>query len=818
MANQTETIEVLLKMGGDYSRELQKFTADLTKGAKAPKGTWDQFNRTLKTTQRELGGVLQRQTKFISSLASMKTMIAGVVGAAVTRSFFQAGAELENLTVQFEALYKSSAMAEKTIAEVRQTAAKTPFQLADLAESRRLLARLSGGALDTTKALVMVGDAAAVTADRDIKNLSMWVGRAYDMLQNGRPAGEAMMRLSELGVITSKTRNEIEQFQKAGMNTQAWEVLQEALLDSAGAMEKMAETGTGKLSTIKDQLAELQRQFLGEGIWEDGQDLLSKVRDTLDEWIEDGTVKELGKQAAEFMDTIKELLPYADELIKVWFGAKMTGAIYDFTKAMLGARKEIKMLLPLLAKFVAIPAAAGAVALTPAMLAHRDELKKRQRAKDVLAPVQGDYLKQAELAIEFDNFFNAMRWDDSELKSSSIKKIMDQLGLKSRDEMAEMWRMNVELQKLMEQGSSAGGSTFIGSSRDSSEATSPLAPKKRPTIVNKDAKKLAKEFSKERSAWNAERIENDYDKELAFIEKWRDDTLDKYKSVAGAKAVIDEEYKARTSELDKTHRERAEKENEEMLRKDEALRKQLSDELLSYETSRIQDKYARELAELEIWRMNQIEAYKDVYGFKKMIDEEYAKRKEGLDKQQADRDRRLSEKAASDRIAAQQMIAQNIVGTFAIAAQANDKWKGIYKASAIAMTWADGYRGAMKAYADAPFGLKTLSAAASIAYAGAQTAQIAKLHDGRGPLGYGRTDNRPAMIARDEMVLTPQDTANIVWSAAKNGNGLGGTGGGTTNIFQFPNFQGDPQRLGRQYQLLSQSGNYQKSAQTVGAL
>ncbi len=43
----------------------------------------------------------------------------------------------------------------------------------------------------------------------------MWIGRLYDGLQSGRPVGEAMMRLQELGVISGDTRNQIENLQKS---------------------------------------------------------------------------------------------------------------------------------------------------------------------------------------------------------------------------------------------------------------------------------------------------------------------------------------------------------------------------------------------------------------------------------------------------------------------------------------------------------------------------------------------------------------------------------------------------------------------------
>lgn len=253
------------------------------------------------------GGLLSVKTAFIA--------LGAVATGAIVRSFAKAGSEVEDLTVQFKVLLGSTEAAQARMEELAKFAQTTPFQLAEVAQASRLLQVLTGGALATGDSLRMVGDAAAA-AGTNFEELAMWVGRAYSGLQANRPIGEALMRLTELGIVTGETRNEIEKLQQAGQGTKAWEALQKALLKSQGGMEALSKTVTGLTSTIKDQVQAVQRQILASGIWDKFRDILGSIVDRLNNALESGVFDKVGQvifKLGKFMvDTAKDALTFLD--------------------------------------------------------------------------------------------------------------------------------------------------------------------------------------------------------------------------------------------------------------------------------------------------------------------------------------------------------------------------------------------------------------------------------------------------------------------------------------------------------------------------
>ena len=210
------------------------------------------------------------------------------------KSFFKAGAEVETLTVQFKTLLGSTEAATKRMEELQKFATKTPFQLKEVAEASRLLEQFTKGAYSSSEALRVVGDAAAVTSEKDFANVALWVGRAYDALKNNRPIGEALSRLQELGIVVGDVRGKIEDLQKQAKGTEAWAVLENAIKRNTGAMENLSETADGLVSTINDQLGQAMRDVLSGGLWTQSTDALRDIRGALDGLLESGVLKAIG--------------------------------------------------------------------------------------------------------------------------------------------------------------------------------------------------------------------------------------------------------------------------------------------------------------------------------------------------------------------------------------------------------------------------------------------------------------------------------------------------------------------------------------------
>lgn len=273
-------------------KELKELEKTMDKSTKS----MSQDMKDLKVSNEGLGqGVKGLSSKFLS----LKTAIVGVAGVMafkLAKASIMASAEMETLTTQFEALFKSSEKAKQRMEELSVFASETPFELQGIAKASKILQTFGGDLLATGDGLRLVGDASAF-ANQPIEELSIWIGRAYDGLKANRPIGEAMARLQELALVSGQTRAEIEELQKQGKNREAWDVLQTELEKSKGGMKKLSQTTEGLLSTLGDELkmalVDIGDEFQG--------DFKEGLRDSIE------LVKELGKVGVTTAQIIREI-------------------------------------------------------------------------------------------------------------------------------------------------------------------------------------------------------------------------------------------------------------------------------------------------------------------------------------------------------------------------------------------------------------------------------------------------------------------------------------------------------------------------------
>lgn len=361
-------------------------------------GVDDRITREYKRVRNRIGNnnkqirdSMKRMKKESSmTFNSMKRGISGIklaflgLGAVLTglfaRSVMKAGSEVEDLTVQFKVLLGSTEAAQKRMEELAKFAQTTPFQLEQVAQASRLLEVLTKGALSTGENLRMVGDAAAA-AGTDFGELAMWVGRAYSGLQANRPIGEAMMRLTELGIVTGETRNQIEILQQRGEGTKAWQVLQGALSKSKGGMEALSKTVTGLSSTIKDQLNAAIRQGLDSGIWDVIRNKLSKLVEVLNKSLDDGTFERWGQKILSIGENVFAASKKIGSFVKGYadFILQITGTETQTANVGKDYLNNLEVLTDLLSKATELQALLNTEAST------YDEITKSLAQRDLLA-------------------------------------------------------------------------------------------------------------------------------------------------------------------------------------------------------------------------------------------------------------------------------------------------------------------------------------------------------------------------------------------------------------------------------------------------
>lgn len=200
-----------------------------------------------------------------SGLLDIGKIAAGVLGADLlkkavggitdfAKDAFMLNGTLEKTTLQFTTLMGSADEAAAHVKDLFDFAAKTPFESGEVIAASKNLLTFGGKALDTTKNLTMVGNAAAAVG-QNIQEVSFWTGRAYSMIQGGQPFGEAAMRLQEMGILTASTRAEMEKMQKQGKSgAEVWGYFTQSMDRFNGAMKLQESTWEGLTSTIKDNL------------------------------------------------------------------------------------------------------------------------------------------------------------------------------------------------------------------------------------------------------------------------------------------------------------------------------------------------------------------------------------------------------------------------------------------------------------------------------------------------------------------------------------------------------------------------------------
>lgn len=225
--------------------------------------------RGMVSAARNAVAAIGNSFKGLSGMMGKALPIAGLVGGvggiagALTIAFsaIDKAADMETLEAAFAPLLGGADNAKARIQELAKVAAETPFELPEIARASRVLETLTRGALSTGAGLRMVGDVAAGTG-APFEELAMWVGRLYDGLQSGRPVGEALMRLQELGIVSGDVRGRIEALQKSGAAGDAvWAEAEAALGRFSGSMERQSKTWAGKLSTLRDNVNMLMAAF-----------------------------------------------------------------------------------------------------------------------------------------------------------------------------------------------------------------------------------------------------------------------------------------------------------------------------------------------------------------------------------------------------------------------------------------------------------------------------------------------------------------------------------------------------------------------------
>lgn len=268
------------------------------------------FSQGTSVASSSLSSLMGSATRAMAGIGAVVASVAtavkslSVVWEQASASIAEA-ASRESLSAAFVPLLGSMSAAKERMGELAQFAAATPFQLPQVAAASRILQTLTDGFLATGAGLTMVGDVAAAT-NRPFDEIATTVGRLYAGLDAGRPVGEVMARLEELGAIAPSVRTRLEALQKEGKKgKEVWAVAAEELAKFTGGMVVQSETWQGKISTLEDAWAELRAAI--------GAPIMDALKPLLDEGI--SVVESMAQKAKDIGKIIGDA---ANFLIEAW--------------------------------------------------------------------------------------------------------------------------------------------------------------------------------------------------------------------------------------------------------------------------------------------------------------------------------------------------------------------------------------------------------------------------------------------------------------------------------------------------------------------
>lgn len=221
----------------------------------------------------QANGAIDSMSNRMALLGAAALAAGAAIGAVVTA--VQGAAKLETLNAEFEVMLKNADAAKYIVQEINKFAAETPYETAGLTANVRLMMAFGQSALQSMKAVKMLGDVAGSDQER-LNRLSLAYAQVFaagklqgqDMLQFVNAGFNPLTILAEKRKVSmAQMRKEMEQGKiSAEMVQQAFEIATGKGGKFFGNMEKQSKTLNGLWSTLKDNFkmmsAELGTEFL----------------------------------------------------------------------------------------------------------------------------------------------------------------------------------------------------------------------------------------------------------------------------------------------------------------------------------------------------------------------------------------------------------------------------------------------------------------------------------------------------------------------------------------------------------------------------
>jgi tape measure domain-containing protein len=452
----------------DVERATQAFNArvgELRNSLNTVPAAANSVTTAVNSTSASLGSAARQMAGWAASIAG----VAGITDLA--KKVIETGSAFEQLEGRLTSLLGSQTAAADAFAQIKELAAKTPFEVNALTDA---YAKLTAFGLEPSMEQMMAfADTAATLGGgtQMLERVTLALGQAWT---KGKLQGGEIMQMAEAGVpvwdllakATGRNVDELQKMSEAGLLGR--DVITK-LIDTlgkvnSGASAILMDTFAGAVSNAKDATAEFFSLIADSGVLDY---LKAQIQEVLAEYERMKDTGELQAKAQAIADTFLNVAQAMKDVVKVV--SEYSGVIKIAIEAMVvskvlsfaGAFKLIGTEARVAGAAVAVAGgqigAAGAVAGTAA--ASVGLLGRALMALKSLTVV-GLAMGAAELAIEFFRAKSEAERLDAEVekmlksKPAPIKKDIQDVATEAEKTSAKIQQWGADFDKLREQGKS----------------------------------------------------------------------------------------------------------------------------------------------------------------------------------------------------------------------------------------------------------------------------------------------------------------------------------------------------------------------------
>lgn len=344
------------------------------------------FDKTVNATEKRFTDLAKTLSNVGKKLTTFVTLPIVGIGLAAVKS----AADMEMQQAAFETMLGSAKAAQRMLTDLKDLAARTPFQLGDLANAGKTLLQFGVEADEVLPTIRRIGDVAQGNSDR-FSSLALAFGQVQS---TGRLMGQDLLQMVNAGFnplqqISEQTGESMADLKaamedgaiSAEMVADAFQAATEEGGRFFGGMERASQTLGGQFSTLMDNVAELGRSF--------AQVLLPPLKDII------GRLTAFAQRFANLDETTKRMI------------LTIAGLVAAVGPLALVVGKAIPIILAFNAAIAANPIGALAIAVgavTAGIVLYLGAVERTRRAQEELNTAMETGTKRAEsLVVAFDN-------------------------------------------------------------------------------------------------------------------------------------------------------------------------------------------------------------------------------------------------------------------------------------------------------------------------------------------------------------------------------------------------------------------------------